>query len=311
LRNGHLNTVYPTIFRKQEDPNYTRVTVPTRDGDFLHVDCLRQGNDRIAILCHGLEGSSQSQYVIGTSKLLNSRNWDTAALNYRGCSGVINTQPRLYHSGATEDLQDTIDHLGKGYKEIALIGYSLGGNLVLKYLGERGNEVNNNIVASATMSVPLDLGAACLHIHRWQNYIYEKRFLVSLIKKVKAKAEQFPDIIDTEHTRKIKSIYDFDDIYTSVLHGYRNADHYYKSCSSKNFVENIRVPSMIINAMDDPFLPKACYPRDLISRNNKVVFLTPKYGGHVGFVNYRQSTYWGEERIAGFLNEKSELTKLS
>ena len=184
FKNGHFNTIYPTLFRKQKTPDYVRDRLFTEDDDFIDVDTLFNGNRRLAILCHGLEGSSSSKYIIGASQLLSQNNWDTAAINYRSCSGEMNKQLRMYHSGATDDLALVIDKYKDNYDQIALIGYSLGGNLSLKYGGEERVLPSNlkNIIA---ISVPVDLKAGSVNIGRPSNYIYTKKFLVTLTEKVK------------------------------------------------------------------------------------------------------------------------------
>jgi len=213
----------------------------------------------------------------------------------------------MYHSGATEDLAVVIDYFEKAYDEIALVGFSLGGNLVLKYCGENGSQLSEKIKAAICFSVPTDLHAACLHIGRTSNYIYAKKFLISLSEKVEAKNKQFPGWIDLKLVSNIKTVFDFDDMITGPMHGFTDAIDYYTQCSCAQYIKHINIPSLIINALDDPFLPEACYPYKTIAENELVQFLTPKYGGHVGFANVAKPYYWSEEIIKLFLNEKSEI----
>jgi predicted alpha/beta-fold hydrolase len=307
LRNGHFNTIYPVLFRGQNVPAYERVRYETPDEDFFDVDFQKAGNKRIAIICHGLEGSSRSKYVIGTSTLLHQNAWDVAAINHRSCSGEINRTQRMYHSGATWDLDFLIDILLPHYEEISLVGFSLGGNMVLKYSGEQSNNLDEKIRSIVAVSVPMDLRAGSIQIGRRSNYIYEKKFLITLLKKMKIKARQFPELIDEYSIPSCRSMYDFDERYTAPLHGFVNADDYYAKSSSKFFVEFIQRPALIINALDDPFLPEECYPESIVAQNPYCSLEIPKYGGHVGFVEWRQKYYWEEKRILAFLSEHSRL----
>ena len=307
LRNGHLNTIYPTLFRRQKSPAYERVRVTTLDDDFLHVDCILQNHKRLAILCHGLEGTSLSKYIIGTGDILSQQGWDIAAINYRGCSGEQNLNPILYHSGATEDLHDVVQWFAGDYDEISLVGFSLGGNLVLKYCGEKKRSLSDNIRSAIALSVPVDLAEGSQTISQLKNYIYQKKFLISLSKKVIAKSKQFPDIVDASLLRKIRTLYDFDDVYTSKLHGFEDAEDYYKISSSKQFLRHIDIPALIINALDDPFLPEACYPYHEVKGNKSLSMITPSYGGPVGFTTPGEAHYWDEVVVSNFLGKHSHL----
>ena len=207
----------------------------------------------------------------------------------------------MYHSGATDDLETIIHHYEADYSEIALVGFSLGGNLVLKYCGENGSQLNTKISKVTATSVPVDLGAGSINISQRHNYIYQKNFLQSLTKKIKAKHQQYPDDIDLSLLKKIKTLYDFDDYYTGPVHGFKDASDYYNQCSSKQFIKDIKIPCLILNALDDPFLPQECYPHKEAKDNKHVQLLTPTYGGHVGFVSKGES-YWDEKVINQFLN---------
>ncbi len=302
FRNGHLNTIYPTLFRSGKGVNYTRTAIDTPDGDFLDVDCILRDKNRLAIICHGLEGSSTSQYAIGMSRILSENNWDTAAINYRGCSGRINLKPRMYHSGATDDLHTVFKKLHMPYDTVVFIGFSLGGNLVLKYCGERSETIHPKIKACVAVSTPTDLEAGSRYIGKASNYIYEKRFLVKLGQKVRLKHQQFPEVYEPEHLKHVKSLYGFDDVYTSRIHGFANAKDYYTQCSSGRFLAFIKVPTLLLNALDDPFLPDACYPYDTIKDNKHITMHTPRYGGHVGFTRFRKKYYWSELYVRHFLD---------
>lgn len=303
LRNGHANTIYPYFFRRIEKPPYTRNRISTYDDDFLHVDLLGNGHRRLAIVCHGLEGSSDSQYIKGLTHHLSSSEWDVAAMNYRYCTEEINLQPRAYHSGATEDLQAVVEHFTKSYDQIVMVGFSLGGNLVLKYCGERGTGLDSNIVACVAVSVPTDLHAGSINIGSRSNYFYEQRFLDTLKKKMIKKHEQFPDVFQIEKLKLVKTLYDFDDLFTGPIHGFHDARDYYTRASSGQFLHSISIPTLMINALDDPFLPEECYPYKETESNPRITFLTPKHGGHVGFATLGGGSYWSEEVIGTFIEK--------
>lgn len=305
FRNGHVNSIYPTLFRKKIDLSFKRLRIETADNDFLDIDTLKEGNNRLVILCHGLEGSSESHYILGTAGLANSKQWDVAAVNYRGCSGEMNRQRRLYHSGATEDLDFIVQNFAHEYREIALVGFSLGGNLVLKYCGERVNKLNPVIRSVTGISVPCDLAAGSKHIGRPSNFIYEKKFLASLKEKVRMKEKQFPGTFDLEQVDAVNKLYDFDDQFTAPIHGFKDAEDYYGQSNCKQFLKDIRIPCLIISALDDPFLPESSYPFKESGENRNISFIASRYGGHVGFVRPGKKYYWNEIKIMDFISEHS------
>ncbi|MBT8189017.1 MAG: alpha/beta fold hydrolase, partial [Bacteroidia bacterium] len=290
---------------KQKDLPFRRVRIETPDDDFLDIDILEGNNKRLAILCHGLEGSSKSHYILGTSGMAIENSWDVAALNYRGCSGEMNRQRRMYHSGATDDLDLVLKHFSPGYQEIALVGFSLGGNLVLKYCGERPDSLDTSISSVTGISVPCDLAAGCRHIGKSSNFIYEKKFLVSLKEKIRQKEKQFPGSFDMKHVNSIHKLYDFDDQFTAPIHGFKDAEDYYGQSNCKQFLNDIRIPCKIISALDDPFLPSVSYPFKEADENPSIRFIASKFGGHVGFVRLGEAYYWNELKTIEFMNEQS------
>ena len=280
---------------------FHRITITTPDDDFLDVDVLAAGHKRAVLLCHGLEGSSQSQYIHGNARLLSSQNWDILAMNYRFCSGRINKQLTLYHSGATYDLDTVIQYFLPQYDEIVLVGFSLGGNLVLKYCGERGTSLNPKVRKAVAISVPVQLAAGARQIAKKSNLIYSWNFLKTLKSKLRQKQQQYPDAIDVDEIDKVRTIFEFDDTFTGPLHGFENAMDYYTQNSSLQYLNSIQIPTLIINALNDPFLPEECYPYEAASQNEHLSLITPQYGGHVGFGG-RENHYWSEKCIAEFLN---------
>lgn len=299
LFNKHLETIFPAVFRKVELPPVRRERIQTPDNDFLDLDWLARGSDKLVIISHGLEGSSSRPYIKGMAKAFFENNYDALAWNYRGCGDEMNKQLRFYHSGATDDLDVVVKHAAPKYKSIYLVGFSLGGNITLKYLGEKGDRVKPNVKGAVTFSVPLNLQSSCEKISMPGNFIYANRFLRSLKKKVIAKAKAMKGI-DVSGIEKIGTLKVFDDKYTGPLHGFKDAIHYYESCSSLYFLEGIRVPTLIVNAKNDPFLSDDCYPQEI--KNPYTEFQFPEYGGHVGFAMFNQNgLYWSELRALQFI----------
>ena len=302
FRNGHIQSIFPSLFRKVSGVCYKRERIETPDDDFLDLDWSYAGGKILAVISHGLEGNSQRSYVKGMVKALNEANIDALAWNYRSCSGETNRQLRMYHNGSTDDLDFVIRHaIKKGYKNIVLIGFSMGGNLSLLYLGQQAEKHLTQLKGAVTFSVPLDLKDSSEQLSLGSNKIYMKRFLKMLHQKVKDKMELFPDKIDDIGYDQIKDFKDFDDRYTAPLHGFKNAEDYWSKCSSGSLLGRIKVPSLIVNAEDDPFLGELCYPYE--QRKNPNVHLEiPKYGGHVGFMNQSISgKYWSESLSINFI----------
>ena len=292
LFNNHLETIFPALFRSVKIPPFRRERITTPDNDFLDLNWLTQGSDRLVIISHGLEGNSHRAYIKGMAKVFFDNKYDVLAWNYRGCGEEMNKQLRFYHSGATDDLDIVVKYATSKYKSVFLIGFSLGGNLTLKYLGERPVDVKG----AAVFSVPLNLHSSCERISKT---IYSDRFLKSLKKKVIDKSKLM-DGIDISGINKIKTLIDFDDRYTAPIHGFKDAVHYYRSCSSLYFLKDIKVPTLVVNAKNDPFLGDDCYPTDI--DNPSVQFEYVERGGHVGFAMFNQNgLYWSELRALRFI----------
>ncbi|RIV43973.1 YheT family hydrolase [Flagellimonas pelagia] len=302
FRNGHLATIYSGIIRSVNGVVQKRERLILSDGDFLDLDWSEatQSTQKLVILLHGLEGDGQRPYITGSAKILNENGYDACAVNYRGCSGETNRLYRSYHSGATEDLIEVIDHIlnTRNYSEIYLKGFSLGGNLLLKYLGE-GNQIPKEMKGAVAVSVPCSLHNSCTQLLSPKNVLYAQRFKKNLLDKLRQKQQLFPERITNADIKKIKTLKDFDDIYTSRAHHFKDALDYYMQCSSLQFLPNIAVPSLIINAKDDSFLGPECYPFEEVDRNHNLYLETPNYGGHVGFWGKKNITYT-EKRALDF-----------
>jgi predicted alpha/beta-fold hydrolase len=303
FRNGHLNTIFPALFRQTQPLVYQRERITTPDDDFLDVDFLRQGKSRVAFLLHGLEGSSSSQYIKGATDIFFQNGWDVAMINHRSCSGEMNRQRRMYHSGVTDDPHTVIQRLKKDYDEIVMVGFSLGGNMTLKYLGEWGEKADPILKCAVAISVPIDLHSCSLRIISPSNFIYDKRFLRSLSKKVHLKHKQFPETFKPEHLKQVKNLWDFDEYFTAPLHGFEGAKGYYANCSSLPGLKNIRIPTLLINALDDPMLGEECYPISIAEASGHLHFMAPQYGGHCGFTRFGERNYWQELEMIEFVKK--------
>jgi hypothetical protein len=304
LRNGHLQTIYPSLARRVAPHIYHRERIDTPDGDFLDLDWSKTGSDKLAILSHGLEGSSRRHYMVGMAKVLNRHGWDALAWNYRSCSGEINRGLRWYHNGAIDDLDCVVRHAARtgNYRALALIGFSLGGNLILVYLGSMGKNLDATIGKAAVFSAPCDLKASAGELAKLKNKIYMRQFLRSLHEKIRLKMALMPGAIDDTGFDRIRNFKDFDDRYTAPIHGFRDAEDYWAKCSGDRFIPQITVPTLIVNARDDPFLAGGCYPVREAESSRTVHLEMPKWGGHVGFVQFnRDGSYWSERRAMEFL----------
>ncbi|MCH8498970.1 MAG: alpha/beta fold hydrolase [Marinobacter sp.] len=302
LRNGHVQSVWPSLFRRIDAPEPEREVIQTPDDDELHLDWYRQGSDRLAILSHGLEGHSRRPYILGMTRALMAEGYDVLAWNFRSCGGVMNRQPRFYHSGATDDLASVVSHaLQASYRALVLSGFSMGGNLTLVYLGQQGERVDSRIAGAVTFSVPCDLAGSAETLAKPSRGIYMRRFLKDLREKMSIKAQRYPALISVDGFDDIRNFRQFDDRYTAPLHGFRDADEYWAACSSLGFMNAIRVPALVVNAIDDPFLSLACYPTEHAVLGSHVSLEAPRFGGHVGFVERnRDGYYWSERRAVAF-----------
>ncbi|MEQ8927237.1 MAG: alpha/beta fold hydrolase [Fulvivirga sp.] len=300
--NSHFETIFPALFRKVKFQPYIRERITTPDNDFLDLDWVKQDAKKLVIISHGLEGNSEKPYVRGMGKAFYTAGFDVCAWNYRGCSGEVNKKLRFYHSGATDDLHSVVNHcLTHDYDEIVLVGFSLGGNITLKYLGEQGSHVHKRIIKAIAISVPVNLHTSCIKISKRGNMVYSKRFLRNLKAKIRKKAKIMPDKLDVNGLNSISTLIDFDNKYTAPIHGFKDAVDYYTQCSSLYHLDSIKCTTLIINAKNDPFLSEDCYPVDQLKGHEFVTLEIPDYGGHVGFTEFNsEKMYWSEKRAVAF-----------
>lgn len=304
FRNNHLQTLYSATLRKVSGVGYSRERIQTPDNDFLDLDWSKVDSNKLAILSHGLEGSSRSSYIFGMTKALNAAGFDCLAWNYRGCSGEPNRTIKMYHSGATYDLDTICQHVDKfcDYQTVILIGFSLGANLTLLYLSEGRETLKKQLAAAVVFSAPCDLASSTRTMRKGLGKFYEKHFITSLKKKMLIKKQLFPEKIDLRDFEKIRTFEEFDDRYIATIHGFESAKDYWEKCSSLNHLEKIKIPTLLVSALDDPILGEECYPFE-IARNHEYLFLeTPRWGGHNGFLDRTKSQIiWSERRLLEFL----------
>jgi len=304
FKNAHFNTIYKTLFF--DNPiDYHRKRIETPDNDFIDLDFSSVNSNTLVIAKHGLEGSSKSKYIRSLINHLNKQQMDAVAVNFRGCSGEDNNHLYSYNSGKTDDVTVIVDYILNNYtyKNIVLVGYSMGGNIALKYLGENA-AIPKDIKAAVTISVPCDLEGSSNTLANWNNTIYLNRFLKTLKEKSLAKNQKFPESsLDTTAILNAKTFEDFDNAVTAPLFGYKNAKDYWTQCSSKQFLPAIKIPTLIINAQDDTFLSKSCFPFNEATKNSNLYLEVSEYGGHVGFNTtvIGKDQLWSENRITSFI----------
>ncbi|MGH7688028.1 MAG: YheT family hydrolase [Gemmatimonadaceae bacterium] len=280
----------------------------TLDGDFLEVFRVPApaGAPRLLVL-HGLEGTIRSHYARGILQRAAAAGWAADLLIFRSCGSELNRTPRFYHSGETGDLEFIVDRIGREHPRapLLIVGYSLGGNVLLKWLGECGAALPGQLRAAAAVSVPYDLEAGATYIHQGFSRVYEQHFLRSLKAKAMAKLRRFPGLVNARALKAVKTLVDFDEAVTAPIHGFSGARDYYTRSSAIRFLPEIRRPTMLISAYDDPFLPSSVLDRvrTLASANPKLLPCFQAHGGHAGFVSGvipGRSIYFSEDRIMAF-----------
>jgi len=302
LSNRHSQTLWPGLFRRSIHLKLLRERIELPDGDFVDLDWGHKTEGPIAVIFHGLEGSSHSSYVRGMISALTQQGYRTVVMNFRGCSGEPNRLARAYHSGDTSDISFIINRLRQQNPTASIftIGYSLGGNALLKYLGETA--AASQVNAAVAVSVPFDLDNAAFTLRKSAFGIYQRHWLKNLKQTVLNKQKLLEPIIDINAALRSKNFHEFDHLVTAQLHGFTSVDDYYARSSSNQYITSIQTPTLILHAQDDPFLSPSAIPS---SKNvpNSVELSVSSHGGHVGFID--KHGYWLERRIPEFLSHFS------
>jgi len=296
---------------------YERERIELDDGDFVDLDLVVRvdgarplADAPLVLVLHGLEGSSNSEYVVEMHRALAGAGLASAALNFRSCSGEPNRLPRFYHAGDTADVATVLDLLRTRFpnRPLGAVGFSLGGNVLLKYLGECGRDPADDaaVTAAVAISAPFDLAAGIVTIERGLSRGYQRYLLRKLRRKVRAKAAILQDHIDVKTLLAARSVREFDNLGTAPLSGFRDWSDYYAQASSKQFLPDIRRPTLVIRALDDPFLREEEAPPGELTENPLIEGVFPRSGGHVGFVggSPRRPVFWAERTAAGYLSAK-------
>ncbi len=292
LPGGHAQTIYPLLIKPAAYP-YWRERLETPDGDFIDLDwssapnCAQRGSGTpLVVMFHGLEGSSNSHYALSLMHALTALGWCGVVAHFRGCSGEPNRLPRAYHSGDSEEIDWILRKIKQQFPERPLyaVGVSLGGNALLKWVGEQGEAAARLLCAVAAVSAPLDLTACGHHLARGFNRVYTRYFLQTLKPSATEKLRRFPGLFDAGRLRQAATIFDFDDLFTAPLHGFADAADYWRRASAKPWLAAIRLPTLILNAQNDPFMPPHTLP-ETTQVGASVTLDFPREGGHVGFVS--------------------------
>ena len=308
FRNMHINTLYPALLRTVKDIDYQRIRLNLPDKDFLDLDWSFAQNvadtDKLVVCVHGLEGHARRPYMAGMMKRFNQEGFDAVGINLRGCSGEHNHKLACYHSGFTDDLACFIDEIvaAERYKKIVIVGFSVGGNIVLKYAGEKSHNLPKAVQKIIAFSVPCDLEAGSIELEKKHNRFYQWQFLVTLKQKARAKFKRFPDTFNLKQTLKAKYFRQFDDHFTAPINGFLDASDYWTKASSLLYLPKIVVPTLLVNAADDSFLSPTCFPIDLAKSSDIFHLEIPKFGGHLGFMSLDTEGFlWTEHRAIQFV----------
>ncbi|TWP23880.1 alpha/beta fold hydrolase [Apibacter muscae] len=301
--NAHLSTIVAGAIKKYPIPPYNRERLELEDGDFLLLDWWRNENtNKLIILSHGLEGHSRRTYINSCADYFHQAGYSILAWNQRSCGGEMNRLPSLYHVGMIHDLEKVVTYsITQGYSEVYLIGYSMGGAVSLNYTGRM--KIPKELKACIAFSSPLDFVSNAETFRKPANYIYLKNFINDFKKKLKYKSKQYPDIFDINLIRSINSFDEFDEYVTVPLFGFKNKEDYYKKVSPIHILDNINIPTLIVNAKNDPFLSPESFLKENQMSNANIYFEMPKYGGHIGFMLPKSKFSWVEIRAKEFIED--------
>lgn len=308
LRNAHLQTLWASLVRRVPRPALRRERLELPDGDFVDLDWTTRPDGPVVIILHGLQGSSDSNYARGLSGSLHQQGYRAVLMHFRGCSGEPNRLPRFYHAGDTGDLHTVIHALRarEPHIPLAAVGYSLGGNVLLKYLGQHGGAP---LTCAVAVSVPFDLHDAARRLERGLSRVYQYGLLRSLRLAVREKFQYAPAPINLDDLAEINTIREYDDKITAPLHGFSGVDDYYTKSSCRQFLSRIQTPTLILHAADDPFMTPAAIPAQAELSRHVTLELSER-GGHVGFVcggTPWKARYWLEQRIPDYLKNEFAL----
>ena len=309
-RNTHFNTIYTALLRPLFQIKYERERIEMPDGDFVDLDWSRVGSDNLLICVHRLEGHARKPYIRGMMHYFNQQHngaagWDAMGINLRSCSGEDNRLLSGYHSGNSEDLDWIVNSIiaEKKYKKIVIIGFSIGGNIVLKYAGEKGTNIPLEVTHVLGLSVPTELTSCSLEFEKSKNWIYLQQFLLSLKPKALNKAKRFPGSFDLKKTLKARTFREFDSAYTGPINGFEDCFDYWEKASCLPLLKNITIPTLLINAKDDTFLAPECFPYEVAQQNPHFHLEITAKGGHLGFMSPDNKGYlWTEHRCWDFVN---------
>jgi len=291
LPGGNLQTIWPALYSRRvfgPHPHYTRERWATPDADFVDVDWLVRAADTPAktllVLFHGLEGSSRSHYAEAFADYAQSQGMAFAVPHFRGCSGELNQAPRAYHSGDYEEIDWVLERLRERHAgNILAVGVSLGGNALLRWAQEKGHDASRVVSAVAAVCSPIDLAAGGWAIGRGFNrLVYTRMFLNTMKPKALQKLAQHPGLFKREALLAARTLYDFDNVFTAPLHGFKSTEDYWARASAKPHLHTIRIPALVVNARNDPFVPAWCLPSQR-EVGDCVTLWQPAHGGHVGF----------------------------
>ncbi len=305
LFNGQRQTLAPAFFRKILGVRYNRERLELSDGDFVDLDWIFKKRKRLAILTHGLEGNTDRYYIKGAAKFFDQKDWDILAWNCRSCSGEMNRKLRLYNHGEIEDIHEIIQHAMQqnDYEQIVLLGYSMGGSISLKYASVYAQKMIAPLTHVLAYSAPTDLKESVKALLEKGNALYRTMFRDRIERKIRIKAKLFPKKINLDKLKKVKTWWDFDRYFSAPVNGFDDVEEFYHQASAKNFMPQLQIPALLVNAYNDPIIPSTCSPIEMAKHHKYLHLEMPEEGGHVGFMQKNESEFsWMEHRAWEFIH---------
>jgi predicted alpha/beta-fold hydrolase len=311
LRNGHLQTMAGAFLRRkftlpEGEERLFRADAETQLKGVCHWQAGKRGDVPVIVIVHGLEGSCDSNYVRGIADKAWARGFHAVRMNQRNCGGTERLTPTLYNSGLSGDYQAILlELMAEGFTQIYFAGYSMGGNLVTKMAGEWGAAPPAELRGVCTVCPALDLSACADALDEAENYLYQRHFVKGLMARYQRKVELFPERYSRNGFGAIRTVREFDDVITAPQFGYRGAEDYYEHAGAKSVIGQVNVPTLMITAKDDPFVPYAAFLKTDVEKNARVKFVTPERGGHCGFISRWEGAerFWAEERVVEFVEK--------